>query len=224
MAGERDNWYKFFNPCGGGDIAGYVFRSCHDACSQGGINCLAGKAYQMAGFVLKDGSSVSEQETNDFLLYLNSMLGKTMVRLDGTTVTLTQDNFDELLKETARRARTILRAIRISPEQTRPITDEYLEQASPEQRDILQNLAALSIRARSEFVHAPQSQIERFVEQMRGSLSRAIELNLDELRPVTMLAINYGLGERVLAKRGIPIAGIPTRMGTLERYPPFSQF
>lgn len=216
MAGERQNWYPFFNPCGGEPVRGYALRRCFEDCQRGGANCLPGKAWQMVGYIVNEGSSL-RQERTDFASYLRSMMGRKMVRIDGTPVTITRDNFDELLDESVTRAESILGAMSICTEKTLPITPEYLEKCTTEQREVLDKVQGLSQQASRDFAYAPQEKVEAFVDEMKATLGRAIELNLDELGLITRQALAYGLGERVLAKRGIPVRDIPIHVGRLER-------
>lgn len=216
MAGERQNWYPYFNPCGGQPAEGYVFKRCFEDCQKGGANCLPGKAWQMVGYVVKEGSSM-RQERADFAPYLKSMMGRKMVRMDGTPITLAPDNFNELLDETVTRADLVLNAMSVCTEKTIPLTPEYLDKCTHEQRQVLDRMQGLSQRARRGFVYASQLKVEEFVGEMKETLGKAIELDLDDLGLVTRQALAYGMGERVLAKRGIPVGSIPTQVGKLGK-------
>lgn len=211
MSEERKSWHIHFNPCGIMAVEGFPLKRCTIDCKQANAMCFAKGAQKMAEYLLKEGTI--DTERRDFRADFVNRIGEKVVDLEGNIVRLSRSNINSLVDSVVQKAQEIVTAINVCIEHTRPIPEDYIDNCSSEKREALFRLSELQDQAES--FRGSREQAEELIEQMKTALGRAIELDLDEFGLVTRWALGYGLGERVLAKRGIPIRIVPTQPGVL---------
>jgi len=208
----KERWHMYFNPCGGQPVNGFEFRRCFPACIKTKALCLASGAFQVAGYLL-DGSTINI-ERNDYRSFLRTELGKRIVDLEGNVVVLSPENIETLLGSVMQRAQAVFDAIKTCVERTIQLDDEYIDNCSPEQKEVLFKIEELSEQA-GKF-RGTKEQAEELIGKIRANLERAIELGLDEVGLITRQALAYGLGKEVLKKHNIPVGVIPTEPGVFQ--------
>lgn len=213
MSTERKNWLTSLNPCGGQPAEGFEMKRCFPACEQTKALCLSSGAFQIVGYLI-NGSSVTT-ERQDFKDFLRGSVGRIIVDLNGNAIRLTRENFDFLLEATVERAKNLLELIDQCIENTFPLTDDYLCECTDDQHGVLDRIFELNKLARK--LTGTDEQAEQLVQEMRETLQKAIDLDLDEFGLIVRQAISYGLGERVLTKRGISTGLIPKKIGRIRR-------
>jgi hypothetical protein len=202
----------YFNPCGGQPVNGFEFRRCFPACIKTRTLCLASGAFQVAGYLL-DGRTINI-ERNDYRSFLRTQFGQRIIDLEGNIVVLSQKNIETFLDSVIQRAQEMFDAINLCAERTIQLDDEYIENCSPEQKEVLFEIEGLSEQA-GKF-RGTKEEAEELVGKIRANLERAIELGLDEVGLVLRQSLAYGLGKQVLEKRDIPVGVIPTETGVFQ--------
>lgn len=216
MSKEARIWHPYFNPCGAHCRKSELFCRCFEACQKNGRNCLAFKAWRMAGSVVGAGVPLAspkalESERLDLESFFDFAIGKIFIDLEGKSIVVTKENVDRLTNLTLARARLILNSILICTERTIPFSPGYLEKCKKEQKNILNDIRKLNNDSRN-ISFDTQSQVEGFIEEMQILIKKAMDLGLDESGHIVRQAFAYGLGREVLEKRGIDLDKVPIRL------------
>lgn len=194
IGAEREAWAMYFNPCGIEPVNGFVHQTCVSPdCMR--VHCMSKGSYAMARYLLS-GESDIESEKREFENHLRSnMFGKEIVRVSGETVRVDAINIPEIVNEVAQKAETIAQEVDMCVRMSTPLSEEYLANCTPEQRDVLDRLGDKarflgSYQGGKYYANVHEVETQKIVEE-------ALNLGLGELGLVARYAIGFGLGDRV---------------------------
>lgn len=189
---ERESWYAYFDPCGIKPVNGFILQTCISLdCER--IHCMSKGSFAMAGYLLEDDTSV-EQEKREFEQHVRqSMIGKEVVDIDGNTVRVSEEDIPNIVDDVVSKALAITKEIDMCVHMSTPMTIEYLQNCSNEQRGVLNILmekAELLDRFQGNTYQATLHE-----EETQQIIETALELGLGELGLVARCAIRFGLGD-----------------------------
>lgn len=191
---EQKAWAMYFNPCGIEPVNGFVHQTCVSPdCMR--VHCMSKGAYAMARYLLGKETDI-EEEKSEFENHLKSnMLGKEIVRVSGETVRVSTDNISQIVDEVAQKAETIAQETDMCVRMSTPLSEEYLANCTPEQRDALDRLGDKakflgSYEGGKYYANIHETETQKIVEE-------ALDLGLGGLGLIARYAIGFGLGDRV---------------------------
>jgi hypothetical protein len=151
---------------------------------------MAKGSYAMATCLL--GGTDIAHEKIEFEEYLrDDLLGKEVVSVSGKTVRLSANNIAGIVEEVAQKAETIVQEVEMCVRMSTPLSEEYLEECTPEQRDVLDRLGS-KIEFLGSF-NGGKYHANVHEEEARQIVEEALSLGLGELGLVARYAIAFGL-------------------------------